>query len=173
MKKFLFPILTLLLVIGLALLIMPTIFATEGHWVNNQPAPLYPASDCSSDNVLPSEPSQGEVIFVDPMGKVTFIIQGNVEGLLEKHDYAVWVRNLNNYDGDFIMSAAGVWFWLETFTTNAKGMGKFHINILADDLPTGTYDIQLAINDPDVGGIYGCTVLATEKWITVTIKGQE
>ena len=161
--------------IGLALLIMTSVFAAGGKWVNAQRVPLYKVTTCSSDDVDPdSQIIQGEVVFVDPMGKVTFIIQGNVEGLLEDHDYAVWVRELTNYDGDFLMSAGGVWFWLETFTTNVEGKGKFHINILSEDLTSGTYQIQLAINDPDDPYcVYGCTVLATDKWVTVTVKGQE
>ena len=177
MKKSLFPIIALVLVIGIALLIMTSVFAADGKWVNNQRVALYPCDDlCVSEQVNTSEPSQGEVLFNDPMGNVTLVIQGNVEGLSPKHEYAVWVRDLTGYTGDFIMSAGG-WFWLETFTTNKQGKGKFHINILSEDLPTGTYDIQLAINDPDADppfDQYGCTVLATpfSPMIEVTIKTQ-
>lgn len=150
---------------------------THGHWVNNQRVLLYPVPNCDSAVVNTDAESQGEVLFNDPMGKVTLVIQGNVEGLTPKHEYAVWVRNLSGYTGPYLGEHTLLGYYkLETFTTNVKGKGKFHINILADDLPTGTYEIQLAINDPDVGGKNGCTVLATEappNWVTVTIKGQE
>jgi len=144
---------------------------THGHWVNNQRVPLYEVTTCSSNNVSSDSIIQGEVVFVDPMGNVTLVIQGNVEGLTPKHEYAVWVRNLSGYTGPYLDEYTPLGYYkLETFTTNVKGKGKFHINILADDLPTGEYEIQLAINDD------GCTVLATEappNWIIVTIKGQE
>ena len=171
MKKSLFSIIGLVLVIGLALLIMTSIFAAGGKWVNAQRVPLYPVDACNSKYVREDLPSQGEVVFVDPMGKVTFIIQGNVEGLTPNYDYAVWIRDLGstNYTGDF------TWFYeplgyyrVETFTTNEEGKGKFHLNILSEELTPGSYEIQLAINDDCV--IIGCTVLATVMYTTVTIK---
>jgi len=151
---------------------------TYGHWVNNQRVPLYEVKTCSSDDVSSDSQIQGEVVFVDPMGNMTLVIQGNVEGLESNKCYTVWVRELFGYTGPSLDEhAASGYYMLETFTTNKKGKGKFHINILSEDLPTGTYEIQLAINDPDDPyGLYGCTVLATEappNCIIVTIKGQE
>ena len=163
MKKYLILILIVLifgtLVVGVQ--------AAGGKLVDAQRVPLYPVDNRSSNNVLTSEPSQGEVVFVDPMGNVTLVIQGNVEGLTPKHEYAVWVRNLSGYTGLYLDENTSLGYYkLETFTTNVKGKGKFHINILANDLPTGEYEIQLAINDCEAGG----TDLATIKYITVTIK---
>jgi len=170
MKKSLFSIIGLVLVIGLALLIMTSIFAAGGKWVNAQRVPLYPVSGGSSDNVLTSEPSQGEVVFVDPMGKVTFIIQVNVEGLTPNYEYAVWIRNLSGeYTGSYTYFHQPLGYYrVGTFTTNDEGKGKYHLNILSEELTPGEYFIQLAINDECV--IIGSTVLATEKYIVVTIK---
>ncbi len=171
MKKYLILVLIVLIVGTLVIGVQ----VASGNRVNAQRVPLYPVLGCSSNNVLPLGPSQGEVVFVDPMGNVTFIIQGNVEGLIPNYDYTVWVRDLRDtpgYTGDFLNSAISAgYYMLETFTTNVEGKGKFHINILSEELTPGTYDIQLAINDPDDPyGTYGCTVLATELWVTVTIK---
>ena len=174
MKKLLFSIISLVLVIGLTLLIMTPIFATGGgKWVNAQRVPLYPVLNCNSWFVDTDSPSQGEVVFVDPMGKVTFIIQGNVEDLDPSKCYAVWIRDLRDdpgYTGDFLNQYSDLGYYMvETFTTNVEGNGKFHLNILSEELSPGTYQIQLAINDKCDQSI-GCTVLATELWVTVTIK---
>ena len=170
MKKSLFPIIVLFLVIGLALLIMTSVFAAGGKWVNAQRVPLYPVDGGSSNNVRVDLPSQGEVVFVDPMGKVTFIIQVNVEGLIPNYDYAVWIRDLSTeYTGShtYFYKPLG-YYRVGTFTTNDEGKGKYHLNILSEELTSGTYYIQLAINNECVS--VGSTVLATERDIPVTIK---
>ena len=95
-----------------------------------------------------SELAGGQVTLVDPMGNVSLIIQGNVRDLTPSTTYGVWVRDLTGYTGDYLNSMPRLgYFKLTTFTTNAKGHGNFHINIGKDDLPDGTYDIQVAIND--------------------------
>ena len=171
MKKSLFPIIALVLVIGLALLIMTSVFAAPGgKWVNAQRVPLYPVDGGSSDNVRVDLPSQGEVVFVDPMGNVTFIIQVNVEGLIPNYEYAVWIRDLSTeYTGynSYFYEPLG-YYRVGTFTTNDEGKGKYHLNILSEELTPGTYYIQLAINNECVS--VGSTVLATERDIPVTIK---
>jgi len=134
---------------------------------------LYPVDSGSSDYVRTDLPSQGTVVINDPMGDVTLIIQGNTFGLQPKYSYTVWVRNLDQnggYTGPYIMKYAPLGYYLlDTFTTNAKGRGHFHLNIQAQDLPSGAYGIQVAINDPQAGGPYGKTVLATVKYTTVTV----
>ena len=154
--------------IGLALLIVTSVFAAGGKWVDAQRVPLYPVDYRSSDYVRDDLLSQGEVLFVDPMGNVTFIIQGNVEGLELNHCYEIWIRDLDpGYSGAFLKKYAPLGYYMvDTFITNDEGKGKFHLNFRSDELIDGAYEIQLAINDCEVGG----TVLATVKWVTVTIK---
>jgi len=167
MKKYLIFVLIVLIIWTLVIGVQ----VASGKRVNAQRVPLYPVSGGSSDNVLTSEPSQGEVVFVDPMGNVTFIIQGNVEGLTPNYDYAVWIRDLGstNYTGDSTWFHKPLGYYrVETFTTNEEGKGKFHLNILSEELTPGSYEIQLAINDDCVN--IGRTVLATVKYTTVTIK---
>ena len=165
MKKYLILVLIVLIVGTLVIGVQ----AAGGKWVDAQRVPLYPTPSGSSNNVRTDLPSQGEVIFVDPMGNVTFIIQGNVEGLQPGFLYDVWIRDFDpGYTGTFIKRYAPLGYYkLDTFTTNDEGRGKFHLNIRSDDLAPGTYLIQLAINE---GG--GGTVVATELWVTVTIKGE-
>ena len=168
MKKYLILVLIVLIIGALVIGVQ----VASGKRVDAQRVPLYPVSTGNSWYVDTTAPSQGEVVLVDPMGNVTFIIQGNVEGLNPNYDYAVWVRDLRDdpgYTGDFLKSASSLgYYMLETFTTNVEGKGTFHINILSEDLTPGTYQIQVAINDDCVE--VGKTVLATELWVTVTIK---
>lgn len=144
--------------------------ALAGGKASVQKAPLYLVDGGSSDNVRDDLASQGRVIINDPMGDVALIIQGNVEGLKDNYSYTVWVRELFGYTGPSI-HAYPPYYKLDTFTTNSKGKGHFHLNILATDLPSGTYDIQVAINDPVgvFGGVIGETVLATVKYTEVTV----
>ena len=167
MKKYLILVLIVLIIGTLVIGVQ----VASGKRVNAQRVPLYPVPSGSSWFVDTTAPSQGEVVFVDPMGNVTFIIQGNVEGLESNKCYAVWVRDLRDtpgYTGDFLKRAGLGYYMLETFTTNVEGKGKFHINILSEELTPGTYEIQVAINGDCVN--VGRTVLATELWVTVTIK---
>ncbi|HIH97278.1 MAG TPA: hypothetical protein HA348_07400 [Thermoplasmata archaeon] len=166
MKKYLILVLIVLIVGTLVIGVQ----AAGGKWVDAQRVPLYPVPTGNSWYVDTTLPSQGEVVFVDPMGNVTFIIQGNVEDLLPNHCYTIWVRDLDpGYTGTFIAHAPSLGYYkLDTFTTNDEGRGKFHLNICAEDLSIGEYDIQLAINDGELG--YEFTVLATELWVTVSIK---
>ena len=135
---------------------------------------LYPVSGGSSNNVLPDEPSQGcVVIFDDPTGEVAIEIDGNAHGLILDHDYSVWVRQLVEYTGTLINSAPSAHYYLlDTFTTDGDGMGFFELNIASDDLPDGTYNIQVAINDlegNDPSVFIGSTVIATVKYTSVTV----
>ena len=169
MKKYLVLVLIVLIIGTLVIGVQ----VASGKKVDAQRVPLYPVSGGSSDNVLTLEPSQGEVIFVDPMGDVTFIIQGNVEGLLPDQCYGIWIRQFpsNTYTGSFINAYSPLgYYMLETFITNGIGKGHFHLNIRSEDLLPGTYLIQLAINNSCDPGDIGITVLATEKYTEVTVK---
>jgi len=166
MKKYLILVLIVLIIGTLVIGVQ----VASGKRVDAQRVPLYPVNNCNSAFVRSDLPSQGEVVFVDPMGNVTFIIQGNVEDLSPNQCYNIWIRDLDpGYSGNFLKKYAPLGYYMvDTFTTNVEGKGTFHINILSEDLTPGEYEIQLAINDDSAGN--GCTVLATELWVTVTIK---
>lgn len=170
MKKYLILVLIVLIIGTLVIGVQ----VASGKRVNAQRVPLYPVFSGNSAYVNTDAPSQGKVIFVDPMGNVTFIIQGNVEGLESNKCYAVWVRDLRGtpgYTGDFLNESKKYgYYMLETFTTNVEGKGKFHINILSEDLSPGIYSIQLAINNSCDPADNGITVLATVMYTTVTVK---
>jgi len=153
------------------LLIASPVLAAK--WVDSQKADFYTVPDGNSDNVSDIL-AGGQVTLVDPMGNVSLIIQGNVRDLTPSTTYAVWVRNLAGYTGDYLNNYEPLgYFMLTTFTTNAKGHGNFHINIGKDDLPDGTYDIQVAINDlPSDQHPNGVTKIATQKYTVVTVKGE-
>jgi len=172
MKKVLFPILALVLTLSMA----TSVAVAGGRRVNAQRVPLYPVDLSSSDFVRTDLPSQGEVVLVDPMGNVTFIIQGNVENLKSNHLYTMWIRQFDTgqYTGTFIMQYEPLdYYQLLTFTTNDEGRGRFHLNIRSDELAPGTYEIQIAINDPPAPEAIGPTVLATVKYVEVTVKTDE
>ena len=172
MKKYLILVLIVLIIGTLVIGVQ----VASGKRVNAQRVPLYLVDGGSSNNVRVDLPSQGEVVFVDPMGNVTFIIQVNVEGLTPNYDYAVWIRDLGsqppdptNYTGDYTYFYKPLGYYrVGTFTTNDEGKGKYHLNILSEELTPGTYYIQLAINNECVS--IGSTVVATERYIEVTIK---
>jgi len=129
-----------------------------------QRAPLYPVGGGTSDDVTTEEPSQGRVVINNPKGDVTLIIQGNVTGLTAGQSYDVWVRDLTRYTGPSTKSNSALGYYLlDTFTANRQGKGHFHLNILAADLPAGSYTLQVAIN-PDA-----TTLLATEFNIAVSV----
>ena len=86
--------------------------------------------------------------------------------------YDVWVRDLTGYTGSYITKYEPLgYFKLATMTTDEEGNGSFHFNLRTDELPTGTYEIQVAINPYNN---QGCTVIATQ-WpgMTVTVKTQD
>lgn len=179
MKKVLFPILALVLTLSMA----TSAVAAGGKWVNAQRAPLYPLVPPGSSNYVdPSLDPVGQVILVDPMGNVTFIIQGHVEGLTPDPDdpnLYLWVRNLSGYTGPFMepyYNATYGYYLLDTFTVNEEGRGNFHVNIRSEHLIPGTYQIQVAINTgpvptwPTVAATYWDR--ATGEGITVTIKSE-
>jgi len=144
--------------------------AAGGKWVDAQKAPFYIVYGCSS-NVVSSDLAGGQVVLVDPMGNVSLVVQGNVKGLASNAGYDAWVRNLTGYTGPYLAVYPPLGYYkLATFTTDAEGNGSFHLNLRADELPDGTYQIQVAINPL---GNQGCTVIATE-WpgLSVTVKSQ-
>jgi len=166
MKKVLFAAICIL-----ALLVLVAPAAAGGKWVDAQRAPFYKVYGCSS-NVVSSDLAGGQVVLVDPMGSVSLVVQGNVKGLASNAGYDAWVRNLTGYTGPYLAVYAPLGYYkLATFTTDDEGNGIFHLNLRADDLPDGTYQIQVAINP---FGNQGCTVIATQ-WdpgLTVTVKTQ-
>ena len=165
MKRLLFITLVLL-----ALLALGVPAAAGGKWVTAQKAPFYQVHGCSS-NVVSDDLAGGQVVLVDPMGNVSMVVQGNVKGLLPNSGYDMWIRDLTGYTGDYISVYLPLGYYkLVTFTTDDEGNGSFHVNLRADELPDGTYGIQVAINPL---GNQGCTVIATQ-WpgMTVTVKSQ-
>lgn len=156
-------------ILALLVLVAPAA-AGGGKWVDAQKAPFYIVYGCSS-NVVSSDLAGGQVVLVDPMGNVSLVVQGNVEGLASNAGYDAWVRNLTGYTGPYLAVYPPLGYYkLATFTTDAEGNGSFHLNLRADELPDGTYQIQVAINPL---GNQGCTVIATQ-WpgLSVTVKSQ-
>ena len=89
---------------------------------------------------------------------MALVIQGNIKsGLEADKNYEVFVRSVSDS-------------FVDTFTTNGNGHGRFHINIRSEDLLPGTYEIQVAINDPGVK-----TVIATptDPLLTVTVGSND
>ena len=108
--------------------------------------------------IVSSDEVDGSVNVVTPGGDVAVVIQGNIKSGLEANkDYNVVVRvGSDSFD--------------DTLTTNGNGHGRFHINIRSEDLLPGTYEIQVAINDPGVK-----TVIATPRdpLLTVTVGSND
>lgn len=166
MKKLLFAAIAIL---ALLVLVTPAA-AGGGRWVNAQKAPFYWVNGSSNDPT--SDLAGGHVVIVDPMGSVSLVVQGNVKGLNLNFGYDMWMRNLTGYTGPSLYSVPSLgYFKLGTFMTDGEGNGSFHFNLRADDLPEGTYEIQVAINEADN---HSSTVIATQ-WnpgLTVTVKSQ-
>jgi len=165
MKKLIF-----VTVLVLLSLVFVTPIGAAGKWVNSQKAPFYVVNGCSS-NVVSDELAGGQVTLVDPMGNVSMVIQGNLEGLSPLAMYDVWVRDLTGYTGSCISKYEPLgYFKLATITTDEYGNGNFHFNLRTDQLPEGSYVVQVAINPYNN---QGCTVVATQ-WpgMNVTVKFQ-
>ena len=129
-----------------------------GKWVDPVNAPFYLVPSGTS-NIVSSDLAGGKVHIVDPMGNASLIIQGNIVGLLPNTSYDVWVRNLNDYTGDYLQYVPSLgYFKFVTLTTDDFGNADFHIMMKADELPDGTYQIQVAINPAGVLR----TVIATQ-----------
>lgn len=167
------------LVIALALLgvlVVPALAGKGGKGRGARKAPFYWVN--GSSNYPTTDLAGGQVVLVAPMGSVSLLVQGNVKGLDANADYDVWIRNLTGYTGSFLFVATGSWkgdpytyYKLTTFTTDGEGNGSFHLNLRADDLPEGTYEIQVAINEADN---HSSTLIATQ-WdpgLIVTVKSQ-
>ena len=164
-----------IVIAALVLTITPALIFAGGKWVNSQKAPFYEVN--GSSNNVSSVLAGGQVTLVDPMGNVSMVIQGNVRGLIPSTKYDVWVRDLTGYTGTYLFKAVGsyggstyTYFKLATMTTDEEGNGSFHFNLRTDELPVGTYEIQVAIN---LANNHNTTVIATQ-WpgMTVTVKTQ-
>lgn len=133
-------------------------------------APFYTVNNGTSDQVTQT-PAGGSVMFNAPSGKVALIIDGNVSGLQPNSNYAVWVRDLTGYTGPALTSYTPLgYFKLGTFSTDPLGNGTFHFNLQRSDLPSGTYNLQTAINPAgDSNDYIGQTVIATQQYTNVTV----
>ena len=108
--------------------------------------------------------SGGKVIINLPKGKVGMVVQGMVKGLDPDKTYSVflWAHyDTSWYKGTPPLGNVGSWFRFTLFTTNAAGRGSFHINIDADDLVTGSYDISVWIDEADTFQAGDTTVLVS------------
>jgi len=149
--------------------------AASGKMVNNQKLTLYHVSGGDSENVQYDQPFEGHVIITDPMGSNDVILNGVIKGLSPNMEYFVWVRDLTaGYTGAYLWDYPPLgYFKLISFVTNVEGKGSFRIHINDSDLPDGTYEIQVAINDESTGATnFGVTVAATQ-WnpgVTVNVK---
>lgn len=166
MKK-VFPI---ILVVILLAVTATTAFA--GKWVDAQKAPFYEVPSKTSD-IVSNVITAGEVNIVDPMGNTSLIIQAKVRGLAPNTNYDFWVRDLTRFTGtNYLLRVEGSgWVYIKffTFMTDEYGNADVHLNLRADELPDGTYTIQVAINPEGVLE----TVIATQ-WpgLNVTVKTQ-
>lgn len=150
--------------------------AGGGKWVTAQKAPFYWVNGSSDDPT--SDLAGGQVVTVDPMGNVSLVVQGNVKGLDPNAGYDVWIRDLTGYTGSYLYMATGTYngvpytyYKLGTFATDFEGNGSFDLNLRADELPDGTYELQVALNP---AGHLWPTVVATQ-WdpgLIVTVKTQ-
>lgn len=145
-----------------------TVVSAKESKVNLQKVDIYHVGGGSSDNVLLIDPYQGHVSVVDPMGANDVILHGVINGLEPLTTYYVWVRNLTGYTGDYLYNYPPLgYFKLTSFMTDEYGHGDYQYHIGDNDLPDGTYSLQVAIN---YGDPVGYTVAATEKYLTVTVK---
>lgn len=124
---------------------------------------LYHVDDGSSDYVDLEEPYKGHCTVTTPKGKHDLIIHGVISGLKTSTEYAVWVRQLTGYTG-YNLDHVGTYYKLVLFKTDAEGHGNWHLKIADADLPAGSKDLQIAINEG------GTTVAATQKWLTVEVN---
>ena len=148
------------------------IFGDDCQEVAYQTAYFYKVPSGSSD-VVSDELAGGKVNIITPTDNVALIIQGNVVGLTASTTYDAWVRQLFGYTGPSIFSVPGMGYYkLVSFTTDEFGNASFHINLLSNDLPGGTYNIQVAINQNSTGSpsYIGTTIIATQKYTTVIVN---
>ncbi len=168
MKKFLIGGVAGALLLGA--MILPS-FAKDD--VANIKAPFYTVNNCNSDQVT-NTLAGGQVIIVNPDGKTNLILQGEVRNLKPNTKYQVWVRNLSGgYTGSFINQYTPLGYYdLISLTTNKQGNGFFHFNFTGNTLKAGNYTLQVALNY-DNSTTYGCTQIATQKNLSVTIRGEQ
>lgn len=166
MKKILVIILLCLVLVGT--MATPVLAAAKAGAIQ---VAFYPVSGGSSDNVMTEQPAQGKVMINTPDGNVTLVFNGKASGLESNHFYTLWVRNFGTaYTGESFNNYLPLGYYLlGSFTTDENGIGNFHLNILASDLPASGYNIQIAINHTsNFPTDIGYTVIATPKFTAIT-----
>lgn len=156
-----------------------TVFKNQGQCVSfvaNGKASLvqvgiYHVSGGSSDNVLNAQPYQGSVALITDKTDGSLRVIGSISGLDANKLYFVWVRDLTGYTGPSLFDPHVLgYFKLVSFTSDSSGKGVFSYKINGADLPSGTYNIQVAINDETgASNQIGVTVAATAKFTTVIV----
>lgn len=153
---------------GAAFLLSAVSVFGAGKATEFQKLPFFHVDGGSSDNVN-SVPYDGFVKVGLPGQSGNLVFSGEIKGLVPLTEYFVWVRNLTGYTGPSLYSYLPLgYFKLTSFTTDTAGSGVFEYTILASELPTGTYPIQVAINYAPSDPI-GYTVAATVKFTDVVV----
>ena len=137
--------------------------ASAGKFVTPQKADWFYTPSGSSNDVSDVK-AYGHAQIVDPMGSANFIVNGVVK-LEPNTGYAVWVRELYGYTGPSITPTPGIGYYkLSWFMTDEFGYGTFQVKSYSTYLPTGSYPIQVAINQDDGTNpaFVGTTVIATQ-----------
>ena len=135
----------------------------KAHAVLNVKMPVYHVTGGTSDQVDDDNPYKGHITVTTPRGVNNLIIRGVIDDLKKKTEYSVWVRKLSGYTGTSL-DHSGTYYKLVLFKTDDDGHGSFHLKIADKDLPAGTYELQIAINEGS------STVAATKKWLEVKVK---
>lgn len=137
-----------------------------------QKVDIYHVTGGSSDNVVLSQPYNGHITVVSPKGTNNLVLNGVINGLAPNTTYYVWVRDLTGYTGDYLYRYLPLGYYkLTAFVTDEYGHGDYHYHIAGSDLPAGTYNLQVAINNESSGPEnIGYTVAATEKYLVFTAR---
>ncbi|NCA99138.1 MAG: hypothetical protein EOM08_03290 [Clostridia bacterium] len=170
MKKWL----SFALILALVVLLPATVMAkpadahvaqnkVKAHAVLNVKLPVYHVTGGTSDQVDDDNPYKGHITVTTPRGANNLIIRGVIDELKKETEYSVWVRKLSDYTGTYL-NHSGNYYQLVLFKTDADGHGSFHLKIADKDLPAGTYELQVAINEGS------STVAATKKWLEIKVK---
>ena len=137
----------------------------KAHAVLNVKMPVYHVTGGTSDQVDDDNPYKGHITVTTPRGNNNLIIRGVIDDLKKKTEYSVWVRKLSGYTGPSLDHNTSLHYYkLVLFQTDDDGHGSFHLKIADKDLPAGTYELQIAINEGS------STVAATKKWLEVKVK---
>ncbi len=162
------------LILALVVLLPATVMAkpvhaaqnnSKAHAVLNVKMPVYHVTGGTSDQVDDDNPYKGHITVTTPKGKNDLVIRGVIDGLKKKTEHSVWVRKLAGYTGTYLDRNTSLQYYkLLLFTTDSDGHGSFRLKIADKDLPDGTYELQIAINEGSA------TVAATKKWLEVKVK---